>query len=43
MRPKSGDPHPERTRPEYCVYDDVHEDYVYTNAWIEMLARELVP
>lgn len=41
VRPPGGDSHPERTRPEYCIYDDVHQDYVYTRAWIEKLAREL--
>jgi len=41
VRPASGDPHPERTIPEYCLYDETHEDYVYTQAWIDKLAREL--
>ncbi len=41
VRPGHGDPHPERTIAEYCVYDDVHEDYVYTPAWVEKLVREL--
>jgi hypothetical protein len=41
VRPPSRDSHPERTRSEYCIYDDVHGDYVYTSAWIEKLAREL--
>lgn len=40
VRPRLRDPHPERTRSEYCIYDEVHEDYVYTIAWVEMLARE---
>jgi hypothetical protein len=39
VRPVKGDPHPERTRPEYCVYDDAHEDYVYTPAWVEKLVQ----
>ncbi len=42
VRSSKGDPHPQRTRPEYCVYDDAHEDYVYTHAWIEKLAGELL-
>ena len=42
VRPANGDTHPERTRPEYCVYDETHEDYVYTNAWVEKLVKELV-
>jgi hypothetical protein len=41
VRPAKGDPHPERTRSEYCVYDETHEDYVYTKAWIEKLAASL--
>jgi len=41
VRPPFGDPHPERTMPEYCLYDQTHEDYVYTPAWVEKLAREL--
>jgi hypothetical protein len=41
VRPSKGDAHPERTRPEYCVYDQTHEDYVYTKAWVEKLARDL--
>lgn len=31
----------EQTRQEYCVYDSVHQDYVYTKAWVEKLAKEL--
>lgn len=41
VRPSYGAPKPDATRGEYCVYDAVHRDYVYTQAWIEMLAREL--
>lgn len=41
VRPQKGDLHPEHTRPEYCVYDQTHEDYVYTKAWIDKLARDL--
>jgi hypothetical protein len=41
VRPPRGDQHPERTRPEYCVYDETHEDYVYTKAWVEKLVRDL--
>jgi hypothetical protein len=41
VRPSSGAAHPERTKSEYCVYDQAHEDYVYTKAWIEMLATNL--
>jgi hypothetical protein len=42
VRPSKGESHPERTTAEYCIFDDVHEDYVYTSAWVGKLARELV-
>ena len=32
VRPAGGDPHPEQTTSAYCVYDEVHGDYVYTQA-----------
>ena len=41
VRPSYGEAAPEKTRSEYCVYDEVHRDYLYTRAWIEMLVREL--
>jgi hypothetical protein len=41
VRPPSGHPHPERTVPQYCVYDRAHRDYLYTEAWIEFLIRDL--
>jgi len=41
VRPPGDAAHPERTTPEYCHYDAVHRDYVYTPAWVEKLVREL--
>lgn len=41
VRPEAESAHPEGTRSEFCVYDDAHRDYLYTQAWIEKLAREL--
>lgn len=41
VRPAGGTAHPKRTRTEYCIYDEVHGDYLYTKAWIEMLCQEL--
>jgi hypothetical protein len=41
VRPPVGDGHPERTSSQYCVYDTAHNDYLYTRAWIEKLARDL--
>ena len=26
---------------EYCIYDETHEDYIYTRAWVEKLATAL--
>ncbi|MDY7107958.1 MAG: DUF3644 domain-containing protein [Planctomycetota bacterium] len=40
-RPVAGAGRPERTRSEYCVYNKVHGDYLYTRPWIEMLVREM--
>ncbi|MET4569825.1 DUF3644 domain-containing protein [Rhodanobacter soli] len=34
VRPPSGGPRPEHCRTEYCVYDEAHRDYLYTQAWI---------
>jgi hypothetical protein len=34
LRPPEGDPHPERTREEFCVYDRPHGDYLYTPAFV---------
>jgi hypothetical protein len=41
VRPETGDAHPERTDARYCVYDEPHRDYVYTDAWITKLTTEL--
>lgn len=41
VRPPMNAPHPERTQSEYCLYDQTHEDYVYTQAWINKLVRDL--
>jgi hypothetical protein len=41
VRPVGSGSNPERTKSEYCVYDETHEDYVYTKAWVEKLARDL--
>jgi|HubBroStandDraft_5_1064220.scaffolds.fasta_scaffold35403_3 hypothetical protein len=41
VRPQFTDAHPERTTPEYCLYDQTHEDYIYTQAWVEKLVRDL--
>ncbi len=41
VRPPSGAAKPEATDPAYCVYDPVHKDYLYTNAWIAKLEKAL--
>jgi len=35
VRPASGSPNPERCTTKYCVYDRAHNDYVYTEAWVD--------
>ena len=40
VRPESGGDSPENTKQEYCVYDAVHRDYLYTNAWIDRLTSD---
>jgi len=32
---------PEGCNPEFCQYDVVHKDYVYTDKWVEYLVRKL--
>jgi len=41
VRPASGTGAPEKTDSRYCVFDTIHEDYVYTQAWIDMLIANL--
>jgi hypothetical protein len=39
-RPPAGDPRPERTDERYCVFDEPHGDYVYTQAFVDKVVRE---
>lgn len=41
VRPAWGDEHPERTKSDFCVYDEPHGDWVYTEAWVKFLVKEL--
>lgn len=41
VRPKKDDPNPEKTNPNFCVYDAAHRDYVYTKAWVDFLVKNL--
>lgn len=40
VRPRSQDPHPERTDEKYCTYYPRHRDYGYKPAYVEKLVRE---
>lgn len=37
IRPPGNSAQPERTQTDFCIYDEVHGDYVYTQAWINKL------
>lgn len=41
VRPPAASAHPERTDEKYCVYDKAHNDYLYTDAYVERLVTEL--
>jgi hypothetical protein len=41
VRPSKGSGTPHRTDDRYCLYDEPHDDYLYTDAWVEKLSREL--
>jgi hypothetical protein len=41
VRPATAAPKPEATIAKYCVYDAAHKDYLYTEAWIDKLAKDL--
>lgn len=40
-RPVGGSPAPEECDNRYCYYDGVHQDYVYTPAWVSFLLEKL--
>ena len=41
VRPPTGDLNPERCRSEYCIYDEPHKDYLYTEGWIQKCIEAL--
>ena len=41
VRPESGAANKTRTDASYCLWDEAHNDYVYTDAWIRKLTVEL--
>jgi len=36
----AGDAHPEKTDEKYCLYNELHNDYGYTPAYVAKLVRE---
>lgn len=40
-RPKGDAPDPKACDVRFCVYDTAHKDYLYTEAWVEHLAKTL--
>ena len=40
IKPIDKEDDPFNTNPKFCNYDEVHNDYVYTNEWIEHLVIE---
>lgn len=41
VRPSSGAARPELTDDRYCVWDEPHSDYLYTDAWVKKLVKDL--
>jgi hypothetical protein len=41
VRPEGGAKHPEITDERYCVWDEPHGDYLYTDAWVRRLIKDL--
>ena len=41
VRPASGDPNPASCDNRFCFYDAAHRDYLYAQAWVDHLVREL--
>jgi hypothetical protein len=40
VRPAPGAPNPEKTDYRYCIYDRMHNDYGYTQAWVDFLTEK---
>lgn len=41
VRPESQAKHPDRTDERYCIYDQPHKDYLYTEAFVKKVIREV--
>ncbi|MFA5799515.1 MAG: DUF3644 domain-containing protein [Candidatus Peribacteraceae bacterium] len=40
VRPTTNSRNPRDTNQRYCIYDDAHHDYVYTQEWMDFLVSE---
>jgi len=40
VRPRKGET-PDKVKPEFCVYDEANDQYLYTQAWVSKLTRLL--
>ncbi|OGE31927.1 hypothetical protein A2631_02275 [Candidatus Daviesbacteria bacterium RIFCSPHIGHO2_01_FULL_44_29] len=43
VRPASNSKQKVQTKSEYCFYDNAHNDYLYTEGWIDFLVRQAEP
>ena len=41
IRPAGAATKPESTDSKFCIYDAAHKDYLYTEAWVDKLAKDL--
>jgi hypothetical protein len=41
VRPSGGSPDPGLCNPQFCSYDVLHKDYIYTQAWVDFLVVKL--
>ena len=41
VRPSGGSATPQETNWRYCIYDERHQDYGYTQAWVDFLIEKL--
>jgi hypothetical protein len=41
IRPRPSEGNRRKTNPQYCHYDEAHQDYVYTEAWKQFLIEEM--
>ena len=41
VRPEGGSETPKATKTNYCLYNEPHQDYLYTPEWVEFLVDEM--